>query len=240
MAIDKQDLIDYVYGYKFTYKDYQMENFVVDTGITDSHKARQAVIEIENRYKLLEDAQFGLREQETKCKIAERDRDNESDELRKELHQIEVDKLTAGIKRTRVRLKGLDDEIDLLLGYLNKYSDSIEHLDKMLHDPQNEKNYWISRIGKQSAIDMLSYGKISSGNMDSITNMPTEDQERVIAGAIKYTKKMENGILTLQDDVVRSLTNEIPNRLLPDVNEEIDPQHESKNLLGTSKPKTGL
>ena len=40
--------------------------------------------------------------------------------------------------------------------------------------PKNERDYWVSRIGKQSAIDMLSYGK-RSGNMDSITNMPGED-----------------------------------------------------------------
>ena len=55
---------------------------------------------------------------------------------------------------------------------------NIDELDKILHDPENEKNYWITRLGKQSAIDMLSYGKISSGNMDSITNMPSEDSRK--------------------------------------------------------------
>ena len=117
---------------------------------------------------------------------------------------------------------------------------NIDELDKILHDPENEKNYWITRLGKQSAIDMLSYGKISSGNMDSITNMPSEDQEKVIGGAIAFTKKMENGILTLQDEVVRRLENNVPKTLLPDVNEEIDQKHDAKNLLGTTKPKTGL
>ena len=240
MAIDKKDLIDYVYGFKFTYKDYQMENFVIDTGITDAFRARQCVIEIENRYKLWEDSNFSLREQEINLKIAQRNRDNEKDELQKELYQIEVEKLEAAVIRTRARVKGLDDEINLLKSHLDKYAETIEDLDKILQDPKNERDYWVSRIGKQSAIDMLSYGKISSGNMDSITNMPSDDQEQVIAGAIKYTKKMEHGILALQDNVMKQLGNETPNRLLPDVNEEIDPAHEPKNLLGTSKPKTGL
>ena len=106
MTINKKDLIDYVYGFKFTYKDYQMENFVIDTGITDAFRARQCVIEIENRYKLWEDSNFSLREQETNLKIAQRSRDSEKDELQKELHQIEVEKLEAAIIRTRARVKG--------------------------------------------------------------------------------------------------------------------------------------
>ena len=239
--IDKQDLIDYVYGFKFTYQDYQMENFVIDVGVTDSHKLRQAVIEIENRYKNYEDTKWTLREVETRLKIAERDRDNEKDELQKELHQIEVERHTATIRRTKARVKGLNDEIDRLWKFVEKCGvNNIDELDKILHDPENEKNYWITRLGKQSAIDMLSYGKISSGNMDSITNMPSEDQEKVIGGAIAFTKKMENGILTLQDEVVRKLENNVPKTLLPDVNEEIDQKHDAKNLLGATKPKTGL
>ena len=63
-----------------------MENFVIDVGVTDSAKLRQAVIEIENRYKNYEDTKWTLREVETRLKIAERDRDNEKDELQKELH----------------------------------------------------------------------------------------------------------------------------------------------------------
>lgn len=240
MTISEKDLTDYTQEFKFVYSQYQIENFVVDIGITDSRKARQILLEIENRRSNREDAEFNRREHIAKIKIAKEELANETSEGKRELLEIELERLELAVKRNKIRIDGLQREIDVLVSEMKKFANNMDDLKQMLDNPEEERNYWIARLGKQSAVDMLSYGKISSGNMESILNLPAEDQERVIGGAIAFTKKMEIGILTLQDEVVQQLQSQQPTQLLPDLNEEVDPNYDAKNLLSSAKPETGL
>jgi len=241
MTISEKDLTDYTQQFKFVYSPYQIENFVVDTGVTDSRKARQILIELENRRSSREDAQFNRREHIAKIKIGKEELEQETSPGKRELIEIELEKLELAVKRNGVRIAGLQQEIDILVAEMSKFAGNMDDLQSMLTDPEEERNYWIARLGKQSAVDMLSYGKISSGNMESILNLPAPDQENVIAGAIAFTKKMETGILTLQEEVMHRLSQETPTQLLPNINEEVDLKYyEAKNLLSSAKPETGL
>ena len=54
--------------------------------------------------------------------------------------------------------------------------------------------YWIARMGKQAAMDIISYGRIGSGNMTSIMDMPEEDQVETLGIAVKYSGMIGGGI----------------------------------------------
>ena len=57
-----------------------------------------------------------------------------------------------------------------------------------------EHKYWIARMAKQSAIDLLTTGRIQSGNLDSMLMMSPEDQAAVADLALTYSTAMNRSI----------------------------------------------
>ena len=57
-----------------------------------------------------------------------------------------------------------------------------------------EHKYWIARMAKQSAIDLLTTGRIQSGNLDSMLMMSPEDRAAVADLALTYSTAMNRSI----------------------------------------------
>ena len=49
-------------------------------------------------------------------------------------------------------------------------------------------------MAKQSAVDLIGYGTINVGNIDSILMMPEEDQSKTIDIALKYAGSIKSGM----------------------------------------------
>jgi hypothetical protein len=65
-------------------------------------------------------------------------------------------------------------------GTLEDGTKLIDIFDNPAKQEQAEREYWIKRLGKQSAMDMIAYGKVGVGNMDSLTMLSYEDQQKAI------------------------------------------------------------
>ena len=50
-----------------------------------------------------------------------------------------------------------------------------------------EHEYWTVRMAKQAMLDMVAYGRIGTGNLDSILMMGPEQQKQVLSLASSYT-----------------------------------------------------
>ena len=57
-----------------------------------------------------------------------------------------------------------------------------------------DRKYWITRMAKQAAVDVHNCGRIGSGNLDSILNMPAEDQLTAIQGAVEHATMLTAGV----------------------------------------------
>ena len=71
-----------------------------------------------------------------------------------------------------------------------------------MNNPEEERKYWIARMGKQAALDLLSSGRITVGNMDSIAMMSEEDQVQTLKVAIQYSGLMNVGLAKLQQEMI--------------------------------------
>jgi hypothetical protein len=56
-------------------------------------------------------------------------------------------------------------------------------------------------MAKQASMDLLTIGRISQGNMDSIVMMPIADQEETIKTALTYTATLNKAISAVDDKV---------------------------------------
>ena len=73
-----------------------------------------------------------------------------------------------------------------------------DEITKILEDKElesmEEHKYWIARMGKQSAIDLLTTGRIQAGNLESILQMAPEDQAAVTDLAMTYSTAVNKSI----------------------------------------------
>jgi hypothetical protein len=188
----------------------------------------------------MEDHGWNLKKMEAETDILREELEQETSPARKKLKQIEIDEKVEGAARTRRRIDGIIRERSRLMESFRKFASTKEQMLEMSENvEQKEREYWISRIGKQAAQEMLSYGKIGTGNMESIMQMPHGDQEKIIKGALEFTKKMETGILSLEKEVEQQLIEQLKNEqdidLIPKLEDTIQ---KNAKLLDSPKSET--
>lgn len=175
--------------------EYECEHFVADPQLTPWRKVRQALMELETRYHAYMENRNSLRKAEILRKKLVISMDEEPDELNKELMQIDLEKNDYDISIWKRKLRQSELELKYFLNVVDKYVDDEHPLEYFCEEqPHEVKMYWIARMGKQAAMDIVSYGRIGAGNMTSIMDMPEEDQVEALGIAVKYSGMIGGGI----------------------------------------------
>ena len=191
---------------------YQCEHFVADTQLTPWRKVRQALMELETRYHAYMENRNSLRKAEILRKRLNRDMPLLPDELDRELMQIDMEKNDYDIGIWKRKLRQSELELKYFLEIVDKYVDEengypLEYF--LTEHEHEEKMYWIARMGKQAAMDIISYGRIGSGNMTSIMDMPEEDQVETLGIAVKYSGMIGGGIDKLNKMIAPQLQHQL-------------------------------
>ena len=179
--------------------DFQSRYFVVNSQVTNYRRVRQALLEIETRLAAKKQIERNVWKAETQIKIVKRDIEKEHDELKKELLYIELDQFNYDLSVYAKKYKVCLEELENFSKIIKDIVPNVEELEKYkLHDEVEERNYWITRMAKQAALDLISQGRIGQGNLDSIAMMPLQDQEETIKAALKYNTVLNKGIGALE------------------------------------------
>jgi len=175
--------------------EYECEHFVADPQLTPWRKVRQALMELETRYHAYMENRNSLRKAEILRKRLNRDMPLLPDELDRELMQIDMEKNDYDIGIWKRKLRQSELELKYFLNVVDKYVDDEHPLEYYCQENHQEvRMYWIARMGKQAAMDIISYGRIGSGNMTTIMDMPEEDQVETLGVAVKYSGMIGGGI----------------------------------------------
>jgi len=224
--VTDQEIAALAQGDGFPMTEYQTRHFVVGDGLTPYRMRRQALLEIESRRSSL----HGMLKKERKAKaeaaILEREIDNEPDILKQELMRCDLDELyydieiyTHKIPQARRELKEFIDHLRKLFPDGEPTVEDIKNIAK--EDPEQERLYWQVRMAKQTAVDLISMGRIGAGQMGSLMLMDAEDQTVVIEKALEYSQKLENSMALIGDDTRQRL---IGNKTVPMIQEEVRQQ----------------
>ena len=175
--------------------EYEGEHFVADPQLTPWRKVRQALMELETRYHAYMENRNSLRKAEILRKRLNRDMPLLPDELDRELMQIDMEKNDYDIGIWKRKLRQSELELKYFLNVVDKYVDDEHPLEYYCQENHQEvRMYWIARMGKQAAMDIISYGRIGSGNMTTIMDMPEEDQVETLGVAVQYSGMIGGGI----------------------------------------------
>jgi hypothetical protein len=210
------------------------------------------LLELETRHHSWHNINNSLKRKLVEVKIAKRDYEACPDDLQKELIAVDIEDMEHDVKVWNRKIKQAAEEVNTYLNLTKKIAgDDDELLDKaMTYDHEEERKYWVTRMAKQAAMDMVSYGRIGSGNMDSIAMMPEEDQIEALATTIQYNERLQNGLAQIAGAVNEGLLenkNAIPNYDVPSVTDKLMAKEilsgkgkdKESNVQHTPESKTG-
>lgn len=214
MALTTEQILDYSVKYAGGQTPYQNEIFVGKSHVTKYRQVRQALLELEHRTHSLKKIEFELEKEKVHAKYIQRRLEECEDDYERELIEIDYKDKVLDIeiaeRKYQRQLKEQDD-------FLKIVKESCETEEELLRywndDPEEERKYWIARMGKQAALDMMSFGRISVGNLDSISMMPEEDQLKALTVGFQY-----NNLLGAQLQKIERALKPAANELLRDPN----------------------
>ena len=180
----------------------QIKNFVVNSHVTDKRKLRQVLIEVERRN---HDRKKTILDKKRKeVEIARlKDRLNVTeDPYERQLMEFDIEEFQLDLNKFCLSLHQYDNEMNAFMDWINKNWGSIEEVEKAAeYTEEDERKYWIARMGKQAAIDVYTTGKIGTGNLDSIAMMREDDQFATLNVTMQYAGLLNVSIAKIQNEL---------------------------------------
>lgn len=199
MELSDFDLIELSSKLNDGQSKFQNEYFVAGSQITPYKKIQQALLELQVRRQGKVELDYKLNKAIIQRKKLERELTFATDELDIELLQVEIEKTKYDISLYEKKQTTYNREIEEFCNFIRTNIDPNQSIDFYLDtNEEEEKKYWIARMAKQAAVDLHCYGRIGSGNLDSIINMSPEDQVAVLHGAVHHSSLLTAGVEKMQ------------------------------------------
>lgn len=199
MELSDSELINLSFELNDGQSKFQNEYFVSGSQITPYKKVQQSLLELQIRKHGKIELEYKLKKATIQKKKIERDLQHAKDELDIELLQVELDKTIFDISLYEKKQETYDREISEFCDLIREHIDPSKNIQFYLStDEEEERKYWITRMAKQAAVDLHCYGRIGSGNLDSIINMSPEDQVAVLQGAVHHSSLLTAGVEKMQ------------------------------------------
>ena len=179
---------------------FQNEYFVVNSQVSPYRQVRQAMMEIQGRTNALQKTTIQFKRCLNDIARVTAARDKEKDEFHKIDRQYELELLYLDKQIWLNKIHQCKEELNGFFAIIKEKAgtENPEEIVKILEDKEletmEEHKYWIARMGKQSAIDLLTTGRIQAGNLESILQMAPEDQAAVTDLAMTYSTAVNKSI----------------------------------------------
>ena len=189
-------------GMHFGMTHEQIKNFVVNSHVTDKRKLRQVMIEVSTRNHERKKLLLDIERKRISIEKLEAEMEAVDNPYDLRLMQCDLDEWHLDIGRFKIALRQHDNEMDCFMEWVNKKYGSFEDLQEASqYNEEEERKYWIARMGKQAAMDVYATGKIGVGNLDSIAMMREEDQYATLNIAMQYSGLLNSGIAKIQNEL---------------------------------------
>tara|TARA_B110000444_G_scaffold193005_1_gene183002 strand:+ start:188 stop:934 length:747 start_codon:yes stop_codon:yes gene_type:complete len=204
-------LIEIAEQVSFALPRYKAENFVGGAQITPYAKLKQWLLELRGREDAVEHLEYTVQKQDLEIQIQEESKEFLTDDKRKQLVNLNIADMRIDLRKFKRNLKDAYIERQ---GFIDLINDFLDTDDAKLPDGSNlidvignkdlenkfEHEYWTVRMAKQAMLDMVAYGRLGTGNLDSILMMSPEQQKQVLSLASSYTVFIDKNINQLMSN----------------------------------------
>ena len=164
----------------------QMENFIFSMQITSTKVAFQFINELQTRFNSLKGSILHVEEKEAERMILEVEKEGAKTDGEVQLKKVLIRKKDHEIAMTNAKIRQSNKEIEYITESLNKYElatgNKLTEMD--FENEDDDRDYWMRRLSKQAGLDIISTGRISTGNMEALMVLPGTDSDKVLSNAI--------------------------------------------------------
>lgn len=197
--ITKEEIFEHAVKVALGMSKNQIDDFVIKSHVTGDRQLKQVLIEVENRLHNRKKMDIGKRRSQLAVDVAQDRLDKAETEFEKTEFQIELDDAKLDLEMWDRRTAQLDYEMNVFIDHIQKNVDSLEELEKgTAWNDDEERKYWVARLGKQAAMDIIAHGRVGIGNLDSISMMQQEDQIAALDVASQYSCLMKLSMEKIQ------------------------------------------
>lgn len=195
-----KELINWTDRQFFEQSEFQNKYYVVQSQVTPYRQLRQAMMEVQARLNALQKTTISYKRCINDLARVRHEMEIEEDPFYKKDKEFEIELLLVDKQVWMNKIRQCKREIEGLLKIIKERTDTndISKVTEFLEDRSifeaEEHKYWIARMAKQSAMDLMVSGRIDSGNLDSILMMNPEDQAAVADLALTYSTALNRSI----------------------------------------------
>ena len=197
-------LLDIADKGSFAMPEFKMKHFVGDAQITDYSKIKQWFMELRSREDGLKHLNILVEKLNIEIVLEQDDLEFLTDVKRKRLAELRIEDLYIDLRKYERSRVDAERERDIVLNLLKEFVNTVDNSDELIHALDNpelrekyETEYWTVRMAKQAMLDMITYGRLGTGNLDSILMMAPEQQRQVLSLATRYTMQVDNSVKEL-------------------------------------------
>lgn len=240
-------LIDRALNKQFVNPKFKMKYFTAESQLTPFHKMKQYLLELRSIEESVENMEAIIEQYFLQKEIADMKYEVETDPIRKKEWKLESVKAMNEVRQAKRRVAQNYIERAQFIDLLEEFLDSDESKDEngmslieKLDTPEEdlyEAEYWTVRLAKQAAMDMQAYGKVMAGNMEAITQLPSDTQNEILSIANNFNIQSEAHQEAIRNHTAQAL--QIENQS-PDQHSETVEDNANKLSLGGLKDVYGL
>ncbi|NBP00982.1 MAG: hypothetical protein EBU90_12765 [Proteobacteria bacterium] len=182
--------------------EFKITHFVGNAQITPYAKLRQYLIELNSRQSSVESMEYEVSKLKIQIELEKEKAEETESKAQRKLHELETMKLEAMLKKSELRLRDATKERNLFLKVIDDFNKTPEaflpdgrKIIDIIDDPdmanQFEREHWTLRLAKQTAMDMIAYGRAGVGNMDAVTMLDSTQQLEVMKLAVDFFVRNE-------------------------------------------------
>lgn len=178
----------------FSMSEFQIKHFVVGSQHNPYRQFKQILLELEVRYTNIEQMELDMEKVQLEGELLLEKIDSETSPAQKKLYELEL-------KRNKIQhLNGLTsiqrsyDEVAYLEKIHKEFREKVDIKELMEHQDEHEHDYWIKRMATQSALELLTVGRIGVGNLEALMQMGPDNFRMALAETTKITNEVKEQV----------------------------------------------
>lgn len=193
-----KELMEWADHQYFEQSEFQNKHFVINAHVTPYRQMQQAAMEVQVRYNSLQKITISYKRCLNDIARVTHEMEQEDDPFYKqdkiyELQLLQVDK-TVWVNKINQSKKEIESFVKIIKEKFQDPSDIKGLLEDKELKEREEQKYWIARMARQSATDLMTTGRIQAGNIEALLQMNPEDQAAVVDLALTYSTAVNRSI----------------------------------------------
>lgn len=178
----------------FSMSEFQIKHFVVNSQHNPYRQFKQILLELEVRYTNAEQINLEVEKNRLERDLLVEKMESETSPAQKKLYEFDIKKndiTYENITRNRTRIFS---EIENLQKIEKDFRAQYDVKELMANQEKNEHDYWIKRLATQSALEILTVGRIGVGNLEALMQMGPENFRAALVETTKIANEVKGQV----------------------------------------------